>query len=112
MRWAFAFARAKAGKSMLARMAMMAMTTNNSIRVKAPIFLSFNFFIFLYCFLIGARTEFYFFIRVHSICIHYSKDSAMPAKLVFGAIPHGFSLISPSQTSNSTRLREFFTRKA
>ena len=32
---AFCFARDNAGKSRLARMAMMAMTTNNSINVKA-----------------------------------------------------------------------------
>ena len=35
MRWARALARASAGNSMAARMAMMAMTTNNSMRVKA-----------------------------------------------------------------------------
>src|ERR1700722_14141629 len=50
MRWAFALARARAGKSILARMAMMAMTTNNSIRVKAPIFLFLSFFIISFLF--------------------------------------------------------------
>src|ERR1035438_7168184 len=35
MRWALALALASAGKSIAAKMAMMAMTTNNSIRVKA-----------------------------------------------------------------------------
>lgn len=33
MRWAFIFARAKAGNNMAAKMAMMAITTNNSMRV-------------------------------------------------------------------------------
>src|SRR2546422_2817532 len=35
MRWARALARASAGNNMAAKMAMMAMTTNNSIRVNA-----------------------------------------------------------------------------
>ena len=35
IRWAFASARLNAGKSKAARMAMMAMTTNNSIKVNA-----------------------------------------------------------------------------
>ena len=34
--WALVLARANAGSNIAARMAMMAMTTNNSIRVKAP----------------------------------------------------------------------------
>src|ERR1035437_6958784 len=53
MRWAFALARARAGSNRAAKMAMMAITTNNSIRVKAPIFLR-RFFInyagFYFCF--------------------------------------------------------------
>src|ERR1017187_9736413 len=53
MRCALALARARAGSNKAARMAMMAITTNNSIRVKAPIFLR-MFFIFFtgfyYCF--------------------------------------------------------------
>src|SRR5665213_1492105 len=48
MRCAFCLARASAGSNMLARMAMIAITTNNSIRVKAPIFLSRIFFIYLW----------------------------------------------------------------
>src|ERR1051325_2065279 len=35
MRWAFTLARLSAGKSRAAKMAMMAMTTNSSMRVKA-----------------------------------------------------------------------------
>jgi hypothetical protein len=36
MAWAFCLARVSAGNNKPARMAMMAMTTNNSINVKAP----------------------------------------------------------------------------
>jgi tRNA A37 threonylcarbamoyladenosine biosynthesis protein TsaE len=46
MRCAFRLAAASAGKSILARMAMMAMTTNNSMRVKAPTFLFRDSFMF------------------------------------------------------------------
>jgi hypothetical protein len=93
-------------------MAMMAMTTNNSIRVKAPIFLFLNFFIIRYCFLTGARTEFHVVIRVHSICIIYSRDSAISFKAAIGAISLGSQTILPSLASKSKRLREFFTQKA
>src|SRR5437879_6458428 len=51
MRCARALARASAGSNMAARMAIIAMTTNNSIKVKAAIFLR-RFFIELYWFLI------------------------------------------------------------
>src|SRR5437773_12552807 len=44
IRCARALARASAGNNMAARMAMIAMTTNNSMRVKAPILLR-RFFI-------------------------------------------------------------------
>src|SRR5438132_11580728 len=51
LRCARALARASAGSNMAARMAIIAMTTNNSIKVKAAIFLR-RFFIELYWFLI------------------------------------------------------------
>src|SRR5438874_1419347 len=56
MRCARALARASAGSNMAARMAIIAMTTNNSIKVKAANFLR-RFFIELYWFLIWFLSE-------------------------------------------------------
>src|SRR5437764_14954225 len=56
MRCARALARASAGSNMAAKMAIIAMTTNNSIKVKAANFLR-RFFIELYWFLIWFLSE-------------------------------------------------------
>ncbi len=69
MRWARALARASAGSNMAARIAMMAITTNNSIRVKAPIFLRGLF--------IDSAGSFLLFVGVRARGSH--DTSALPA---------------------------------
>src|SRR5665213_1173420 len=77
--WAFFFAAASAGRSIAAKMAMMAMTTSNSIRVKARLNLPAFGGIEFDCFMVFSGCEpvdltSCFLCKNHSLCQNYCKD--------------------------------------